>query len=150
MYWWNLNFTLNLLFKNLFWTSFMTLKAKVGEGNNRFCEKIDSAAKGKCFSVYLWLDALATTMLFLGFWVRFYTSQNSFGKYTPLMYKGERFESAYPPPAVALDKQLWRLPFFSLQMWIQLLYSAGFWWLFCYAVDSYLVVRRSAGLRYHS
>ncbi|XP_053864084.1 G-protein coupled receptor 143 isoform X1 [Malaclemys terrapin pileata] len=31
-------------------------------------------------------------------------------------------------------------------MWIQLLYSAGFWWLFCYAVDSYLVVRRSAGL----
>lgn len=45
LYWWNLNFTLNLLFKNLFWTSFMTLKAKVGEGNNRFCEKIDSAAK---------------------------------------------------------------------------------------------------------
>uniref|UniRef100_K7FPZ5 G protein-coupled receptor 143 n=1 Tax=Pelodiscus sinensis TaxID=13735 RepID=K7FPZ5_PELSI len=35
---------------------------------------------------------------------------------------------------------------FLLQMWIQLLYSAGFWWLFCYAVDSYLVVRRSAGL----
>uniref|UniRef100_A0A8D2PRE9 G-protein coupled receptor 143 n=1 Tax=Zosterops lateralis melanops TaxID=1220523 RepID=A0A8D2PRE9_ZOSLA len=33
-----------------------------------------------------------------------------------------------------------------LFMWIQLLYSAGFWWLFCYAVDSYLVVRRSAGL----
>ncbi|XP_067409124.1 G-protein coupled receptor 143 [Emydura macquarii macquarii] len=31
-------------------------------------------------------------------------------------------------------------------MWIQLLYTAGFWWLFCYAVDSYLVVRRSAGL----
>ncbi|XP_034971863.2 G-protein coupled receptor 143 [Zootoca vivipara] len=31
-------------------------------------------------------------------------------------------------------------------MWIQLLYSAGFWWLFCYAVDSYLVVRRSAGM----
>ncbi|XP_061485406.1 G-protein coupled receptor 143 [Rhineura floridana] len=31
-------------------------------------------------------------------------------------------------------------------MWIQLSYSAGFWWLFCYAVDSYLVVRRSAGL----
>ncbi|XP_026504847.1 G-protein coupled receptor 143-like [Terrapene carolina triunguis] len=31
-------------------------------------------------------------------------------------------------------------------MWIQLLYSTGFWWLFCYAVDSYLVVRRSAGL----
>ncbi|XP_073655511.1 G-protein coupled receptor 143-like isoform X3 [Tursiops truncatus] len=33
-----------------------------------------------------------------------------------------------------------------LQMWIQLLYSACFWWLFCYAVDAYLVIRRSAGL----
>uniref|UniRef100_A0A8D2DU69 G-protein coupled receptor 143 n=1 Tax=Sciurus vulgaris TaxID=55149 RepID=A0A8D2DU69_SCIVU len=31
-------------------------------------------------------------------------------------------------------------------MWIQLLYSACFWWLFCYAVDAYLVIRRSAGL----
>ncbi|XP_075394395.1 G-protein coupled receptor 143 [Tenrec ecaudatus] len=31
-------------------------------------------------------------------------------------------------------------------MWIQLLYSASFWWLFCYALDAYLVVRRSAGL----
>ncbi|XP_037676646.1 G-protein coupled receptor 143 [Choloepus didactylus] len=31
-------------------------------------------------------------------------------------------------------------------MWIQLLYSACFWWLFCYAVDVYLVIRRSAGL----
>ncbi|XP_007538617.1 G-protein coupled receptor 143 isoform X1 [Erinaceus europaeus] len=31
-------------------------------------------------------------------------------------------------------------------MWIQLLYSACFWWLFCYAVDAYLVLRRSAGL----
>ncbi|XP_078513722.1 G-protein coupled receptor 143 isoform X2 [Lissotriton helveticus] len=31
-------------------------------------------------------------------------------------------------------------------MWIQLLYSACFWWLFCYAVDAFLVVRRSAGL----
>ncbi|XP_047621368.1 G-protein coupled receptor 143 [Phacochoerus africanus] len=30
--------------------------------------------------------------------------------------------------------------------WIQLLYSACFWWLFCYAVDAYLVIRRSAGL----
>jgi ocular albinism type 1 protein len=35
-----------------------------------------------------------------------------------------------------------------LQMWIQLLYSACFWWLFCYALDAYLVIRRSAGLRY--
>ncbi|OBS76224.1 hypothetical protein A6R68_17327 [Neotoma lepida] len=33
-------------------------------------------------------------------------------------------------------------------MWIQLLYSACLWWLFCYAVDVYLVIRRSAGLRY--
>ncbi|XP_006835764.1 PREDICTED: G-protein coupled receptor 143 [Chrysochloris asiatica] len=31
-------------------------------------------------------------------------------------------------------------------MWIQLLYSACFWWLFCYAVDNYLVIQRSAGL----
>ncbi|XP_053436983.1 G-protein coupled receptor 143 [Nycticebus coucang] len=31
-------------------------------------------------------------------------------------------------------------------MWIQLWYSACFWWLFCYAVDAYLVIRRSAGL----
>ncbi|XP_039090179.1 G-protein coupled receptor 143 [Hyaena hyaena] len=38
-------------------------------------------------------------------------------------------------------------------MWVQLLYSACFWWLFCYALDAYLVVRRSAGqstiLLYH-
>ncbi|KAM6144005.1 G-protein coupled receptor 143 [Erethizon dorsatum] len=38
-------------------------------------------------------------------------------------------------------------------MWIQLLYSACFWWLFCYAVNAYLVIRRSAGrstiLLYH-
>nr|XP_044996026.1 G-protein coupled receptor 143 [Jaculus jaculus] len=31
-------------------------------------------------------------------------------------------------------------------MWIQLFYSAYFWWLFCYAVDVYLVIRRSAGM----
>uniref|UniRef100_UPI00398E672C G-protein coupled receptor 143 n=1 Tax=Pristiophorus japonicus TaxID=55135 RepID=UPI00398E672C len=31
-------------------------------------------------------------------------------------------------------------------MWIQLFYSATFWWLFCYAVDAYLVVKRSSGL----
>uniref|UniRef100_A0A803JZ34 G-protein coupled receptor 143 n=1 Tax=Xenopus tropicalis TaxID=8364 RepID=A0A803JZ34_XENTR len=31
-------------------------------------------------------------------------------------------------------------------MWIQLFYSASFWWLFCYAIDAYLVVRRSAGI----
>lgn len=33
------------------------------------------------------------------------------------------------------------------QVWIQLLYSTCFWWLFCYAVDAYLVIRRSSGLR---
>ncbi|XP_072333208.1 G-protein coupled receptor 143 [Scyliorhinus torazame] len=31
-------------------------------------------------------------------------------------------------------------------IWIQLFYSATFWWLFCYAVDAYLVVKRSSGL----
>ncbi|KAM7044517.1 G-protein coupled receptor 143 [Molossus nigricans] len=31
-------------------------------------------------------------------------------------------------------------------VWIQLLYSVCFWWLFCYAVDAYLVIQRSSGL----
>ncbi|XP_078259317.1 G-protein coupled receptor 143 [Rhinoraja longicauda] len=31
-------------------------------------------------------------------------------------------------------------------MWIQLFYSATFWWLFCYAIDVYLIVKRSSGL----
>uniref|UniRef100_W5MVF9 G-protein coupled receptor 143 n=2 Tax=Lepisosteus oculatus TaxID=7918 RepID=W5MVF9_LEPOC len=31
-------------------------------------------------------------------------------------------------------------------IWIQLFYSASFWWTFCYAVDVFLVVKRSAGL----
>lgn len=63
-----------------------------------------------------------------------------------------RLKAGVPPLSpVVLEKQLWHLAFFfPLQMWIQLLYSAGFWWLFCYAVDSYLVIRRSAGLRYQS
>ncbi|KAJ8352631.1 hypothetical protein SKAU_G00241070 [Synaphobranchus kaupii] len=30
-------------------------------------------------------------------------------------------------------------------VWIQLFFSASFWWTFCYAVDVYLVVKRSAG-----
>ncbi|KAF5892069.1 G-protein coupled receptor [Clarias magur] len=30
-------------------------------------------------------------------------------------------------------------------IWIQLFFSASFWWTFCYAVDAFLVVRRSAG-----
>ncbi|XP_060792712.1 G-protein coupled receptor 143 [Neoarius graeffei] len=31
-------------------------------------------------------------------------------------------------------------------MWIQLFFSASFWWMFCYAVDAFLVVKRSAGI----
>ncbi|XP_041857691.1 G-protein coupled receptor 143 [Melanotaenia boesemani] len=31
-------------------------------------------------------------------------------------------------------------------MWIQLFYSASFWWTFCYAVDVFLVVKTSAGI----
>uniref|UniRef100_A0A8B9GPY4 G-protein coupled receptor 143 n=1 Tax=Astyanax mexicanus TaxID=7994 RepID=A0A8B9GPY4_ASTMX len=31
-------------------------------------------------------------------------------------------------------------------MWIQLFFSASFWWMFCYAVDVFLVVKRSAGI----
>ncbi|KAM8855297.1 G-protein coupled receptor 143 isoform 2-T2 [Spinachia spinachia] len=33
-----------------------------------------------------------------------------------------------------------------LQMWIQLFFSASFWWTFCYAVDVFLVVKTSAGI----
>ncbi|XP_043548649.1 G-protein coupled receptor 143 [Chiloscyllium plagiosum] len=33
----------------------------------------------------------------------------------------------------------------STAVWIQLFYSATFWWLFYYAVDAYLVVKRSSG-----
>lgn len=35
-----------------------------------------------------------------------------------------------------------------LQMWIQLFFSTSFWWSFCYAVDVFLVVKTSAGIRY--
>lgn len=38
-------------------------------------------------------------------------------------------------------------PIYVLQMWIQLFYSASFWWTFCYAVDVFLVVKTSAGIR---
>ncbi|XP_028847801.1 G-protein coupled receptor 143 [Denticeps clupeoides] len=31
-------------------------------------------------------------------------------------------------------------------MWIQLFFSASFWWTFCYAIDVFLVVKRSAGI----
>lgn len=36
---------------------------------------------------------------------------------------------------------------YVLQMWIQLFFSASFWWTFCYAVDVFLVVKTSAGIR---
>ncbi|KAF7254370.1 hypothetical protein EYD10_00887 [Varanus komodoensis] len=49
--------------------------------------------------------------------------------------------------SVANGTDVWPAAFcVGSAMWIQLFYSAGFWWLFCYAVDAYLVVRRSAGL----
>lgn len=34
------------------------------------------------------------------------------------------------------------------QIWIQLFFSASFLWMFCYAVDAFLVVKRSAGIRF--
>ncbi|XP_040003855.1 G-protein coupled receptor 143 [Xiphias gladius] len=34
----------------------------------------------------------------------------------------------------------------SSAMWIQLFFSASFWWTFCYAVDVFLVVKTSAGI----
>lgn len=37
--------------------------------------------------------------------------------------------------------------FMLLQMWIQLFFSASFWWTFFYAVDVFLVVKTSAGIR---
>lgn len=38
-------------------------------------------------------------------------------------------------------------PIYISQMWIQLFFSASFWWTFCYAVDVFLVVKTSAGIR---
>lgn len=38
-------------------------------------------------------------------------------------------------------------PVYVLQMWIQLFFSFSFWWTFCYAVDVFLVVKTSAGIR---
>ncbi|XP_048389159.1 G-protein coupled receptor 143 [Stegostoma tigrinum] len=43
--------------------------------------------------------------------------------------------------------EIWPTAFcVSSAIWIQLFYSATFWWLFYYAVDAYLVVKRSSGL----
>ncbi len=45
------------------------------------------------------------------------------------------------------SRDTYEIWFVSLQMWIQLFFSASFWWTFCYAVDVFLVVKRSAGIR---
>lgn len=52
-----------------------------------------------------------------------------------------RGDNLAPVPCSPDARSPWR------QVWIQLLYSICFWWLFCYAVDAYLVIRRSSGLR---
>ncbi|KAG8589839.1 hypothetical protein GDO81_006540 [Engystomops pustulosus] len=44
------------------------------------------------------------------------------------------------------DELQHQLTYHYVKMWIQLFYSASFWWLFCYAVDAYLVIKRSAGI----
>ncbi|KAK3543666.1 hypothetical protein QTP70_026251 [Hemibagrus guttatus] len=70
--------------------------------------------------------------------------------------------SAHPSmPALVPSALLWRYLFPLIvyvikvhegvklcipQIWIQLFFSASFWWMFCYAVDAFLVVRRSAGI----
>ncbi|XP_059819238.1 G-protein coupled receptor 143 [Hypanus sabinus] len=47
----------------------------------------------------------------------------------------------------ANESELWPTAFcVASAIWIQLFYSATFWWLFCYAVDVYLIVKRSSGL----
>ncbi|XP_043928505.1 G-protein coupled receptor 143 [Protopterus annectens] len=49
--------------------------------------------------------------------------------------------------SVVNGTEVWPTAFcVASSMWIQLFYGASFWWLFCYAIDAYLVVRRSAGL----
>ncbi|XP_035629668.1 G-protein coupled receptor 143-like isoform X2 [Oncorhynchus keta] len=48
---------------------------------------------------------------------------------------------------VANNSDMWPEVFcVGSAMWIQLFFSASFWWTFCYAVDVFLVVRRSAGI----
>lgn len=47
-----------------------------------------------------------------------------------------------------LPLSLYQSVIFTRQMWIQLFFSASFWWTFCYAVDVFLVVKRSAGIRF--
>ncbi|KAF3815770.1 hypothetical protein GH733_016309 [Mirounga leonina] len=67
--------------------------------------------------------------------------------------RGPRVATCSVPRYLSLHPSTLESTKSALDMWIQLLYSACFWWLFCYAVDAYLVIRRSAGhstiLLYH-
>uniref|UniRef100_A0A4W6CKN8 G-protein coupled receptor 143 n=1 Tax=Lates calcarifer TaxID=8187 RepID=A0A4W6CKN8_LATCA len=49
--------------------------------------------------------------------------------------------------SVANSTDVWPEVFcVSSAVWIQLFFSASFWWTFCYAVDVFLVVKTSAGI----
>ncbi|KAK5890373.1 hypothetical protein CesoFtcFv8_013898 [Champsocephalus esox] len=49
--------------------------------------------------------------------------------------------------SVANSTEVWPEVFcVGSAMWIQLFFSASFWWTFCYAVDVFLVVKTSAGM----
>ncbi|XP_056145805.1 G-protein coupled receptor 143 [Lampris incognitus] len=49
--------------------------------------------------------------------------------------------------SVANSSSIWPEVFcVGSAMWIQLFFSASFWWTFCYAVDVFLVVKTSAGI----
>ncbi|XP_033984493.1 G-protein coupled receptor 143 [Trematomus bernacchii] len=49
--------------------------------------------------------------------------------------------------SVANSTEVWPEVFcVGSAMWIQLFFSASFWWTFCYAVDVFLVVKTSAGI----
>ncbi|XP_034431185.1 G-protein coupled receptor 143 [Hippoglossus hippoglossus] len=49
--------------------------------------------------------------------------------------------------SVANNTEVWPEVFcVGSAMWIQLFFSASFWWTFCYAVDVFLVVKTSAGI----
>lgn len=62
--------------------------------------------------------------------------------------KGKRIICAfYHPNHPASSSWNAMFPLSALQMWIQLFFSASFWWTFFYAVDVFLVVKTSAGIR---
>ncbi|XP_024919891.1 G-protein coupled receptor 143 isoform X1 [Cynoglossus semilaevis] len=49
--------------------------------------------------------------------------------------------------SVANNTSIWPETFcVGSSMWIQLFFSASFWWTFCYAIDVFLVVKTSAGI----